>query len=204
MSKSISVIGCGPSALECGARNAPGLRIGVNDAFRHVDVNMIVGMDGRWARYRYADVWQEKKPTFLRVSAYGHVLKAGKADKLPPHHGFVIYECDINTREFSDTAGILNGNHSGYNALNLAWKFAQPDDTVYLYGFDMNFRNGKDHFFGDYEWKGEGCSNSTGKFKQWADDMSHAAVQFEMKGVKVLNTNRQSAITAFDYGEPIK
>lgn len=189
----LSVIACGPSALECG--EIKGIRIGVNDAYRHVECDRVISMDGRWASHRAADFLGETSPPlYLRRSAYGHV------QHFPPQH-FRIYDCDINTHTFGEDEHTLNGNHSGYCALNLAYVMAHkfPIETVYLYGFDMREPT---HFFGQYEWHGEGSSNSTGKFRKWADELAHAAIQFDKVGVKVFNTNKESAVKCFPFGRP--
>lgn len=190
----VSVIGCGPSALRCGAERSPGIRVGVNDAYRHVYCNHVVSMDGRWFDNRWEDFCDAMSPMLhTRIGTKG-------AENLPKVCRTQPFKCDRKTTKFGDSISQLNGENSGYCALNLAY-LLKPT-TIYLYGFDMTFEKGSDHFFGDYEWKGQGCSNSAGKFAKWAKEMDDAARQFEEAGIEVFNTNKQSAIKAFKYGVP--
>jgi len=190
----ISVIACGPSALRCGAQQAPGVKIAVNDAYRFVECSYVVSMDGRWFQHRAEDFCDSKCPTLL--------IRGKTIKKRGSPQGCRKIEFDNNreTTKFGPSCTELNGENSGYCALNLAYLLGP--ERVYLYGFDMNYENGKDHFFGDYEWKGEGCSNSGKKFAKWVKEMEDAAEQFEKAGIEVFNTNPQSAIKAFKYGTP--
>ena len=191
----ISVVACGPSALSSGPIR--GSVIAVNDAYRHVEASRVISMDGRWATHRAADFMASGSPVLhLRRSAYNHIK-----DEFPEWR-FQIFDCDIDSHDFPSggTTRQLNGDHSGYCALALAYTLATRSGAcIYLYGYDMREPT---HFFGDYEWKGEGSTNSPGKFRRWAADMVHAKRQFDAAGIQVFNTNKSSAITAFPYGRP--
>ena len=194
--KVVSVIACGPSAIECGAVTSPGTRICVNDAYKHIECSHVVSMDGRWAFNRAKDFCHPMTPAL-------HVRDQSwcKFGEIPDDCRYRTFVNERTKTLFSDLPGQLNGENSGYCALNLAY-IIEPD-RIYLYGFDMNYSSdGKDHFFGDYEWKGAGCKNSPDKFKRWASEMDAAAEQFEAKGIEVFNTNKKSAIKAFKYGRP--
>lgn len=151
-------------------------------------------MDGRWFEHRVKDFCDAMSPMLY--------IRAKTIAKRPKPLGcrFRPFDNDRKTTKFGTHTGQLNGENSGYCALNLAY-ILNPE-TIYLYGFDMNYDGGKDHFFGDYEWKGKGCSNSASKFKKWASEMHDAARQFEETGIKVFNTNRKSAVKAFQFGRP--
>lgn len=191
----VSVIACGPSALRCGAERSPGVRIAVNDAYRYVEATHVVSMDGRWFENRAKDFCHPLAPA-LHVRA-----KTVAKREVPEGCRYRLFDCDRLTTTFGPTASQLNGENSGYCALNLAYVLRPT--RVYLYGFDMTYdASGSDHFFGDYEWKGEGCSNSGTKFAKWAKEMEDAARQFEAAGIEVFNTNRKSAIKAFKFGKP--
>lgn len=197
----VSVVACGPSALKCGAQQSPGTRITVNDAFWYVASDRTLSMDGRWARYRWPLFRALAAPHLhLRRSAYGHVRKACNGE--PPYEftrHCSVFDCDINSTLFGDDETQLNGRNSGYCALNLA--FVLKPRVVYLFGFDMNEST---HFFGEYDWhengRKEGCTNSRAKFSEWVKDFSSAAEQFRAAGIRVINTNPQSAIRDFEFG----
>lgn len=190
----VSVIGCGPSAIRCGAATSPGVRIAVNDAYRHVKSHYVVSMDGRWFKNRVQDFTNPGTPLlYIRRST---IKDDGDAWK----RKYMTFDCDRETHLFGDHREQLNGENSGHCALNLAW--LMNPEVIYLYGFDMNFENGSDHFFGNYEWKGQGCSNSDKKFKKWVADIHRSAYQFEQRGIKVYNTNPKSAVKCFEYGTP--
>ena len=190
----ISVIACGPSALRCGAKRSPGIRIAVNDAYRYVECSHVVSMDGRWFENRAADFCDAMSPLlYIRGKTIAKRVK-------PDGCLFRTFKCEIEKTEFSESRDQLNGDNSGYCALNLA--YIMRPERIYLYGFDMKFQKGSDHFFGDYPWKGEGCTNSGKKFAKWSAAMSDAARQFDRAGIEVFNTNSASAIKAFKFGRP--
>jgi len=193
----VSIVACGPSALDCGAARAPGMVIAVNGAIDHVRYDVALTMDGRFSRNR----WQalRGRQAFVRRSAWAHA----EAAEATPWLALRIYDCDREQTEFADNdrdnAGVwkLNGGHSGYNALNLAFNLMPR--RVYLYGFDMDEPT---HFFGEYPWAHEAARNNANKFEIWRKEMVHASGQFRRRRIEVYNTNRLSAIKAFPHGTP--
>lgn len=192
----VSIVACGPSALDCGAARAPGMVIAVNGAAAHVRYDVALTMDGRYSRNR----WREHRGRqwFVRRSAWQHAMNAGAT----PWDGLHVYDCDREQTEFArglHDVGVwtLNGSNSGYNALNLAYSLRPR--RVYLYGFDMGE---PEHFFGEYPWSHEAAGNNTAKFKDWRKEMVHASGQFRRAGIQVYNTNRLSNIKAFPHGTP--
>lgn len=198
----ISVIGCGPSALECGAATAPGYVIAVNGAFEYVKHNAVLSMDGRFAANKVPSMFGHV-PIWLRYRAFNHVDVSLCSHAVM--HAIKIFKNVHAHPRFAENANYptttwqLNGDHSGYCALNLAYSM-QPK-TVYLYGFDLNDED-KQHFFGKYPWFGQGSTNSRVKFAKWRTDMHEAARQFKARGIRVINTNPSSAIDAFEFGKP--
>jgi hypothetical protein len=194
--ETVSIVAGGPSALKCGAARAPGTVIAVNDAFRHVRHDVVLTMDGRWLRYRIPG-GELLKPLYARRSAW---IKAGFAPALTSGGYGVrahLYECDNNATEFGCDVDTLNGPNSGYVALNLA--FVMRPVRVFLFGFDHKGA----HFHAENEWtqRGEGCRNTPKKFARWADACVHARKQFDDAGIRVINTNHDSAIRAFIFGD---
>lgn len=188
----VSIVACGPSALECGAKSAPGFVIAVNDAFQHVRHDAVLSMDGRWATHR-ADRWRNtfRDALWLRRRACAQI-----GYTVREYPSVVPFDCDNHSATFSDKLGTLNGQNSGYCALNLAYQMRPK--VVYLFGYDHK----GDHFHPESEWRlrGEGSRNGAGKFMTWAEDCVVARKAFDRVGVRVVNTNRDSRITAFDFG----
>lgn len=151
-------------------------------------------MDGRWALHRMPDFGgRDGTPLYIRrrsLSKFGDFNPV-----LWPR--VRVYDCDHTTSLFGQSVDQLNGTNSGYVALNLA--FVLRPRIVYLFGFDHKGA----HFHPESEWvqRGEGSRNSGGKFRRWAGDCVEARRQFDDKGIKVINTNRDSAIRAFKFGD---
>lgn len=86
---------------------------------------------------------------------------------------------------------IYTGNNSGYQAINLAYHHGAK--LILLLGFDMQFTNGKTHWFGDHP---EGLKNP--KPDQWIPAFNRLARDCEYEGVKVLNCSRATALECFE------
>lgn len=194
MQEVISIVACGPSALVCGAAEAPGWVLAVNDAYRHVRHDAILSMDGRWAMHRVPELQGPGAPLYLRRRAVGHVnpelIKTLQRN-------LVVFECDNHSPYFGKHQCQLNGQNSGYCAINLAYVLRPK--RVFLFGFDHK----GDHFHPESEWRqrGEGLRNTPEKFKVWSRDYKVARELFAERGIEVINTNRDSGIRAFDFGD---
>ena len=198
MTDVVSVVGCGPSALKCGAERAPGYVIAVNDAFRHVRHDAVLSMDGRWAKHRFLEAYNKAPAMWLRGSAFGHIdFDDMRGEQHYPK--LTIFDCDTKSDEFGSNPTRLNGGNSGYCAINLA--FTMTPRTVYLFGFDYT-SPGK-HFHPESEWsqRGEGCTNTPRKFAVWSVAFQTAREYFDRIGCKVINTNRNSAVRSFKFGD---
>ena len=195
MERVVSIVACGPSALKCGAASAPGFVIAVNDAFQHVRHDAMLSMDGRWAKHRLPLLMGGDGPVFVRRSAFHHV-DAGSCSTNTLQR-VRVFDNDHAETKFGEHTHVLNGGNSGYCALNLA--YVMRPAVVYLFGFDH--KGG--HFHPENEWRqrGEGCANSPAKFKRWADDCKQARKQFDNVSIRVINTNPDSHVRAFEFGE---
>lgn len=205
MSEIVSVIASGESWKTCGADRAPGFVIAVNDMFRHVPHDAVLSMDGLWAKNRATEVltqmfmWEDTRPRdfYLRRSAHKYF---NRGDKQFQHITRVhVFDCDNHSDVMSPNPAVLNGRHSGQCALNLA--FTRRPRTVFLYGFDLR-GDALGHGHPDYEWKGQGNTNNASKFREWADGFHVSAKFFDAAGIRVFNTNPESAIKAFPFGRP--
>lgn len=196
----VSIVATGPSAIDCGALEAEGTIIAVNEAMNHVpQFHIGLTMDGLFAMNTLPKIMEafNDRIYFVRLSAHRHMVEY--TERRWPD--VKVYCCDITAtdfyrkkREWQTNAFVLNGDHSGYNALALA-HYLQPKE-VRLYGFDLGAQ--LDHFFGGYPWHGTGSRNTHAKFEKWRNDMHAARVQFDDIGCRVLNMNPRSSITAFE------
>lgn len=196
MPEVVSVVACGPSAIECGAKRAPGFVIAVNDAYRHVRHDAVLSMDGRWTENRLPGMLAEGPPIYLRRRAFEHIkpehrVPTGVLQRVQ------VFDCDHTSDALSDAKLHFNGPNSGYCALNYAYSLRPR--TVWLFGFDH--RGG--HFHPESEWRqrGEGSQNSPRKFADWSVSCYEARRYFDNIGAHVINTNRNSLVRAFEFGD---
>jgi hypothetical protein len=177
----ISIIAGGWSATRSNLAKLPGIIIAVNDAAIFAPrIDLVVSMDRMWAENRFAQVSQFGKPLWLRRSTLRNV-KWEEAQCVTP------FECDHESTTLSDRPGILNGTHSGFCALNLA--YSMRPQRLYLIGFDMQLGpKGERHWFPDYPWKNGGGSKQ-GKLSSWAGQFRTAARQLAQAGIETRLVN---------------
>lgn len=194
MSSVVSIVACGPSAIECGAEHAPGYVLAVNDACLHVRHDAVVSMDGRWSVNRVREILYNESQIWLRDRAWAKVDYPFKPATVR------TFSVDTKSHVLGNTTDLLVGLNSGAVALNLA-ALMHPD-RIYLYGFDAAFAGEKSHFFGDYDWAGQGDKLFPKKFRLWQAQMNAFAPQLKVLGIRVINTNKVSAIRSFEFGKP--
>lgn len=175
----ITVLAGGWSARRVDLRRLPGTVIAVNDSAIHAPcVDLVVSMDRLWAENRFAQVSQLGKPLWLRRSTLRNVRWETCASVTP-------FECDHTSTTLSDEPGRLNGTHSGFCAINLAYQL-RPQE-IYLVGFDGALGpRGERHWFPDYPWKGGGGSKP-GKLAEWSLQYATAATQMRAAGIDVFH-----------------
>lgn len=84
----------------------------------------------------------------------------------------------------SDDPGVIaTGQNSGYGAINLC--YLKGSKAIHLIGYDMDPAH-------------------NGEYRHWAAFFSHALPQLEARGVRVLNHNKESHVTAFPFATEIK
>lgn len=176
----ISIIAGGRSVRGIDLRRIPGTRIGVNDSFVHAECDIAVSMDRLWAENRWAALSHEGKPTYLRDAA------ARNLGEPPPW--LTIFSCDISRMDLSEDWKALNGNNSGFCALNIAY-LARPR-KIFLFGFDMC----GGYWYPGYSWNPTGTKG--GRLRKWSKEFAVAAKQLTKAGIEVVNVGT-SAVTAF-------
>lgn len=104
---------------------------------------------------------------------------------------------------FDERDGYLRtGNNSGYAALSLAIKLGYRD--IFLLGYDMKFSSGLSHWHsGHIGRRGEKLVNKedtlTTKMLPFFQELHDATKH--IPDLRIINTNRDSAITCFEFGE---
>ncbi len=176
MKESITIIAGGWSASRVNLRRLPGYVIAVNDAAIYAPrVDAIVSMDRLWMEHRFAQVSKFGKPIWLRSQAVKGDLRAVLANPLHLDSMDVeLFDCDHESTTLSDERGRLNGTHSGFCALNLAYQMRPK--RLYLVGFDMRRGpRGEAHWYPPYPWS----ANSTGakRLDEWSLQFAQAAQQ---------------------------
>lgn len=175
MNGPITIVAGGWSASQFDLAKLPGTIIGVNDAgllLPHVDI--IVSMDRLWAENRFDQLRGLRKPTWLRRKTLMNIDLAGCPWVTP-------FENDHTSIVLAEDPGTLNGTHSGFCALNLAYQLRPVD--LYLVGFDMaRGPKGQAHWFKPYPWS----ENSTGaaRLAVWANQFDGAALQLHEAGIR--------------------
>jgi len=197
MVETVSILAGGWSARGLDLGRLPGTVIGVNEAaVRAPRIDVGLSMDRLWTEHRWAELKARARPTWLRRGVTRNCEGGWR--------GLVIFDCDHNSTRFAPgAAGFqLNGPHSGYCALNLAFQLAPK--LVVLFGFDHNHGPGsRAYWHDDYEWRPGGATTS-GKYAAWSRQYADAAAAFEAVGVEVLNASLTSAIGVWPKVDPRK
>lgn len=158
--------------------------IAVSDSWKWARyANYIYACDRRWWDAYYHDVrtlTDAKLYTMDRGAAVEHKLNWIESDKM---HGL------------GRNGKIAHGQHSGYQAINLAYLLGAK--KILLLGYDCRYIDDKRHFFGDHP-KGWGNANRT---QAWIHNYKTLAPELEKEGVEVINCSPGTAIKSFKTGD---
>lgn len=193
----IVVIGGGASCLEYGLpktlRFAYGraLLIGINDSGYYLQTDIVLSMDRLFIEARYGHCGKYTK----------YVFRKSAAKNIRPLHDDVRYfENDNTLPEFAEMQEplVLNGRHSGFCALNMA--YLMRPRNLYLLGFDcrLNPKSGREYWYPDYPWTRKDLEKEKRKLRGWLSDYDYAAEKFRAIGVNVFNVNHCTDIVAFE------
>jgi hypothetical protein len=175
MKGAITIVAGGFSASLVDLKSLPGFVIAVNDAAIYAPkIDCVVSMDRLWTEARFDIVSKFGVPVYLRRSTLKNVKWEGV-------ECVTRFECDHNSTTLSDEPGILNGTHSGFCALNLA--YSMRPRQIYLVGFDMQRGpRGEQHWYPPYPWS----KNSTGqgRLTEWGGQFRQASMQLTAAGIK--------------------
>lgn len=186
----ITVLAGGWSASRVNLKRLPGTVIAVNDAAYYAPkVDIVVSMDRLWTEHRIGWLRNVQKETWLRRSTTKN-LTSGEADTFIRR-----YENDHRSTEFSDDAGTLNGTHSGFCALNLAYQM-RPE-RLYLVGFDMaRGPHDEAHWFPQYPWV-HGHATGRARLVEWSSQFGQAALQLAGAAIQVYLCESELPIRSF-------
>lgn len=92
-------------------------------------------------------------------------------------------------------AGLADGQNSGFGALNLA--VCLGANPIYLLGYDMRSAGARQkHFHSGYP-----TAQTPSVYPRFAAHFERAAPVIEQAGVRVVNLNRESGLTCFEFGD---
>lgn len=185
--KIVTILAGGWSASSFDLRKLPGKVIAVNDsAYYAPRWDICVSMDRMWGMHRQDWICrQSAKRFFLRRNA---LERYGWKD----HPHVTLFENDHESIVLSDDKNRFNGTHSGFCALNLAYKMRPAD--LYLVGFDMA-RGPRDeaHWFPQYSWVSKHATG-VGRLAEWSKQFEIAARQLKEARIRVHLCGANSAI----------
>jgi len=84
---------------------------------------------------------------------------------------------------------IYQGSNSGYQAINLAYHLGARE--IILIGYDMQFTQGKAHWFGDHP------NNVKSNYNTWMRFYERLAKDAKKLGLKIINCTKETALTCF-------
>lgn len=89
-----------------------------------------------------------------------------------------------------DPKVIHQGANSGYQAINLAYHLGA--ERILLLGYDMQFTNGKAHWFGEHP------DRIRSSYAGWLGNYQSIANQLPGLNLEIINCTRETALHAFD------
>lgn len=172
----------------------------------------VIAVNDAWRLIPWADVLYAADPAWWAISrprSKWHRWDGGEfwsctADngKMPPDRKQAFDKLDVSIKihkgregnTFStDPEWLHFGRNSGFQAINLAIHLGAKE--IRLVGFDMQKTGGKAHFFGSHP--KELCNDSD--YPLFVSAFDEAARN--LKGVRIINCNRQSALRCFEFGD---
>jgi hypothetical protein len=189
----ITVLAGGWSASQFDLRKLPGIVIAVNDSALYAPRwDICVSMDRLWGLNREDWLKKQTGPIWLRRSAMARYRWTLSADNV------TLFENDHLATALSDEPGRLDGTHSGFCALNLAYQMRPRQ--LWLVGFDMaRGPRGEAHWHPQYPWVSQHAT-SVGRFAEWAKQFDRAAQQLAAAGVEVRLCGTNSPVRSFARG----
>lgn len=170
--------------------------VGVNDGALHLDTPICFSLDNVWVERRAKTPPRHCDLTLANYAGEKFLampvgFDVRQLDILPP----VTYLERRRGNHLSDNPRSVNGIHSGWGALNLA--FLKRAKHIYLIGYDF-IATQPWHWFPEYSWQSQLNHRNLPK---WAKTFDGTVPQLQADGVKVVNLNHDSAVHCFEFGD---
>jgi len=153
--------------------------LGINNAFRIGQLNILYACDAKWWKLYHDEVPARLAKFSLEDSGFNDVfqLQSTKSDKISFEWPYV---------------GL--GKNSGFQALNLAMLLGFK--TILLLGYDMQYGpKGESHWHGDHP-KGLNNAPET-RLPTWIEHFNDVAPTIRDAGIEVINCSRSTALKCF-------
>ena len=170
------------------------LVIGVNRAYEKIDCTINFGMDNSLYEWiTQGKLGKEAKEKFADFKGFPVWLDSAGYDY--PHGIFILNTSGGHELGTAMKDGIAGGTNAGFGALSLA--VALGASPIYLLGFDMKGKDGKQR------WWHDGYPDKQGErvYKSFINDFQRAAKSLVQKGIQVINLNPDSDLKCFNFGK---
>ena len=170
------------------------LVIGVNRAYERIDCTINFAMDHTFYEWITGGrLGQEAKKKFEDFKGLPVWLDSAGYDY--PRGIFILSKSSDNNINYSMKDGIGGGTNSGFGALNLA--VCLGANPIYLLGFDMKGKDGKQ------AWWHDGYPDKVGDkiYQSFINDFNRAVPRLKEKEFRVVNLNPESELKCFDFGK---
>jgi len=170
------------------------LVIGVNRAYEAIDCTINYAMDHNLYRWiTGGELGQEAKKKFEDFKGIPVWLNSAGYDY--PKGIFILNKLSNHKRNFIMKDGLRSGTNAGLGALSLA--VCLGANPIYLLGFDMKGRDGKQTWWHD----GYPENQIDRIYESFILDFKRVESELREKGVQVINLNPESKLKCFEFGE---
>lgn len=170
------------------------LVIGVNRAYEMIDCEINYAMDNNIYHWITSGKlgWQAKEK-FENFEGFPVWLDSAGYDY--PRGIFILKKLKNHRFSHSLKRGIAGGTNAGFGALNLA--VCLGANPIYLLGFDMKGRNGKQSWWHD----GYPDEQVDRVYGGYIHDFKGIVSELKKEHIRVINLNPESALKCFEFGE---
>jgi hypothetical protein len=187
----VAILATGPSLTkaDCDYLRGKCHVVAINDAWKLAPwAEVLYSSDRRWWNY-YKGV-----PEFKGLK-FGIGSGVGKANAFGKINGITVLRNSGHNGLQNKPDGLMNGRNSGYAAINLARHFGA--NRILLLGYNMSYRGGKAHFFGDHP---AGLPQSSGLYPGFRRSFESLVEPLKKLGIDVINCTPHTSLTAFRQG----
>jgi hypothetical protein len=188
----VAILATGPSLTQedCDWIRGKCRVVAINDAHRLAPwADVLYSSDRRWWSY-YKGV-----PEFQGLK-FGIGSGVGKSNPFMKLAGVTVLRNSGYHGLQTKPDGLMNGRNSGYAAINLAVHFGAK--RIILLGYNMSYRGGKAHFFGDHP---APLPQSAGLYPGFRRNFETLVEPLKKRGISVINCTEQTSLMAFPLGK---